>query len=746
MPPRISDRQATALVLATFTLVFTALQWFGYTQKSATWDEPIHLTTGYAALAYGDYRVESTHPPFIRMWAALPLLFMRNVRFDSGAIDRTPPDAWHSRDTAYRFSTKFLYVDNDAERLLNAARFMIVLCGLGLGVLVFCWTREWVGLVPAVFALAFYTLSPNILANTSLVTTDAGITLFIFGAVYFLWRSSRQFSATNVAGLALFFAAAMVTKFSALILGPLVAALLAIAVWRGTTITPRRALFVLLLIAAVSITAVWAVYGFRYAPSRSPAWLLHLEDTPLAQTVPTFASITAWIDRHRLLPNMFTEGFLMFAQSMTPPNYTYLAGTVSDDGWWYYFPVAFLIKAPLSFLVLIAIGLVALLRQRSRFGNLNEAFVLVPIALYLAVAIANPYQVGVRHLLPLYPFLLLVTAAGTTMLLRRRSGRYALAVLAGFWALMLATVYPHTLTFFNRVVGGPRHGYEYLADSNVDWGQGLKLLKQWMTSEGVSRIGLAYFGSADPRYYGIEYTALPAATPGFHLPAAPATWTPPHLPGYVAVSATVLTGVYLDPEWQLFYDELRDQTPTDVIGNSIFVYWLDRWPDGDASPPASVDGVDSDRRLGDELLKVQWLEHAITHYRRSLQRDPDQPQVLSNLGAALIATGAANEAVPLLQRALVMAPDVGITHLLLAGALFDTRHDIRDIVAHARRAVALLPDDTAALLMLARALAVGGDLQHADALVTRALMLEPANEEARNLLATIRRVSGRPLD
>ncbi len=86
MPPRISDRQATALVLATFTLVFTALQWFGYTQKSATWDEPIHLTTGYAALAYGDYRVESTHPPFIRMWAALPLLFMRNVRFDSGAI------------------------------------------------------------------------------------------------------------------------------------------------------------------------------------------------------------------------------------------------------------------------------------------------------------------------------------------------------------------------------------------------------------------------------------------------------------------------------------------------------------------------------------------------------------------------------------------------------------------------------------------------------------------------------------
>ena len=178
-----SERRWIALTLTTFALVFTMLQWFGYTQKSATGDEPIHLATGYAALAHGDYRVESTHPPFIRMWAALPLLFMRDVHFDTSAIDRTPPEVWHSRDTAYTFSTKFLYVDNDAERLLNAARFMIVLCGIGLGVLVFFWTREWVGLVPAVWALTFYTLSPNILANTSLVTTDAGIACFIFGAI-----------------------------------------------------------------------------------------------------------------------------------------------------------------------------------------------------------------------------------------------------------------------------------------------------------------------------------------------------------------------------------------------------------------------------------------------------------------------------------------------------------------------------------------------------------------------------------
>src|SRR5688572_3665583 len=206
-----------AAILIVFAVAFGALEVFAYTQKSATVDEPIHLTTGYAALAARDYRVEATHPPFIRMWAALPLLFMRDVHLDTSAIDRTAPAAWNSGSTAFDFSTKFLYVDNDADRLLNAARFMMVICGIVLGVLVFCWTNEWLGLTPAVWALVFYTLSPNLAANASLVTTDIGITCFIFGTIYFLWRTSRRLSPSNLIGLSTFFALAIVTKFSALI-------------------------------------------------------------------------------------------------------------------------------------------------------------------------------------------------------------------------------------------------------------------------------------------------------------------------------------------------------------------------------------------------------------------------------------------------------------------------------------------------------------------------------------------------
>ena len=730
-------RRRIAVTLIVFAVVYCALQVRAYTQKSATWDEPVHLATGYLAVAHGDYRLEATHPPLMRMWAALPLRFMRGVHADTAVIDRTSPIDWHSH-YPNPFAAKFLYLDNDADRLLNSARFMVVLCGVVLGLLVFSWAYEWLGFVPAVFALLFYLLSPNLLAHSSLVTTDAGITLFIFGAVYSLWRTTRRWSAGNVAGVAVCVAAAVVTKFSAFILGPVIAALLLVAVFTRTAITTRRAVALVAVVAMASYVGVWAVYGFRYAPSASPSWTLHLEQTPLARTVSNLAAVTAWIDAHRLLPNIFTEGFLMFAQSMQPPNYTFLAGAYSDSGWWYYFPVAFLIKTPVAFLTLIAIGLVLTIIRRRSLGSTNEAFVLIPVAIYLVPAIFSTYQAGLRHILPLYPFLILIAAVAARALTARPAGRVALASLVTAWTVVFAAVYPHSLTFFNRFVGGPRQGYHYLADSNVDWGQGLKLLKRWMDRNEVSHIGLAYFGSADPAYYGIEYTRLPGANPGFVAPWE-RPWRPPSLPGYVAVSATVLSGVYLDARWRLFYTALFRREPAAVIGNSIFVYWLDQWPEADVTNAGDQQG---ERALADELARVQWFDHAALHYRRYLERHPDEPPALANLGATLVASGVDAEAIPVLERAVTLAPDIGLAHFVLATALFDARRDVEEVLIHARHAARLMPDDSEALVLLARALAVHGDLDEAAATVRRALAIVPGNTSAHDLLQRITAAAG----
>lgn len=646
---RVTVRARTiVLVLVLFAIAFCTLSVARYTRKSATWDEPIHLTAGYMALAHGDYRVDTSHPPFVRMWAALPLLAMNPAGGESAAIDETPPLEWFNE--GYRFAHQFLYRDNDADRLLYQARFMVVLLGVVLGILIFSWLYEWLGFLPAVLALAFYTLEPNLSAHAALVTTDFGITCFMFGAIYLLWRTCRRFTAWNVAGVMLFTALAATTKFSAVLLAPMVLVLLGIAVSQGSGVSVRRAAAVVALLAITSVTAIWAAYGFRHAPSETAAWTVQVQDTMFAQRAPFLSSVVTWVDDRRLLPNAFLQGFL-FNHTSVQGWPSYLAGAYSTSGWWYYFPYAFALKTPVALLALFGTGLVLYVRKRRELGPMSEAFVVVPVAVYLAMAMYSGINIGVRHILPVYPFVLLIAAAGVKHLIasHTRAARGALAGLAVVWVVEFTHVYPDNLAFFNAFAGGPRAGFRHLADSNVGWGGNLKLLKRWMDASGVSHINLAYFGSADPAYYDIDVTYLPGS-PTFALDLV----GKPRLPGYVAISPTVLAGPYLEPRWRLFYSGFWDDEPVAVIGKSIRVYWVDTWPESSVS----ARDVDAHLALADALLiGMAWPDHAIRHYREYVDRRPLDVGALSRLGIALTQAGQMQEAIDVFARVVDLAPD-----------------------------------------------------------------------------------------
>jgi hypothetical protein len=556
-------------VLAAFALIFGALEVGSYTQKSSVWDEPIHIADGYASLAQHDYRVDPEHPPFLRMWAALPLLALGVNGVDVAAIDRTAPATWAR--TLFPYCEQFLYGQNDADRLLYASRFMIVLLGVGLGTVLFLWAREWLGFRPAVVALVCYTIEPNIAAHASLVTTDSGFACFMFATVYFLWRTSRAPGPANIAGLTVCFALAVISKFSALVLAPIVVLLLAFAAVRRSALTPTKAAGLLALLTATAALAVWASYGFRYAPSASPGWLYDFHADPLVQAkVPGLAGVVDWIDRHHLLPNAFSQGFL-FGQAKVFTRTAFLAGSISDRGWWYYFPVAFLLKTPVALVVLMAGGLVVVAARWRQLELDAVVFAVLPPAIYLWAAMASRLNIGLRHLLPIYPFALLLVAVAASALLaaRAKAGVLVLAALVALAGVEFARTYPDNLAFFSALVGGPDHGSEYLVDSNLDWGQDLKPLKQWMDANHVSHINLAYFGTAYPRYYGMNATMLPGSEyfqPGPNV----------QLPGYVAISATVLRGVYLGSEERAFYRPFLNMAPVASVGHSIFVYWVER--------------------------------------------------------------------------------------------------------------------------------------------------------------------------
>lgn len=724
----------SALALLTFLAVFMALGVNSYSQKSATWDEPIHLTAGYLALTSGDYRIDPSHPPFMRIWSALPLLAMDTAAVDTSVIDRSRDDVWLGLP-APRFATQFLYRGRNADRLLYAARFMMLLWGAALGILLFVWAREWLGLVPALIALLLYTIEPNIAAHSRLVTTDFGVTFLIFATVYCLRRTCRHPSAANVAWLSACFSLAFVTKFSAIVLVPIVVLLMAVGIRQPMGLTFKRAAGVFALLVVVTYAAIWGAYGFRFAPSNSEGWLLHLQDSAVVQSAaPALGKAAATVDALRLLPNAYTQGFLMSRASARQT--AYFAGTYSQDGWWYYFPVAFLMKTPSVLVVLFAAGAFLLVAQRRQIGAANAAFVIVPLIVYFGIAVASGINIGVRHILPVYPFVLLMAALAAKSILawRRPIGAVALVCLLFYWGERYARVYPDVLTYVSRFVGGPEGGLRYLADSNLDWGQDLKPLKDWMARMDVSHINLAYFGTADPAYYGISVTYLP----GTSLVGA---FMKPQLPGYVAVSATVLAGPHLERQWRLFYDGLSNLEPVARIGNSIYVYWVDQWPEGDSpGPGAGAPAADDEEALADGLFfDLDWTDHAILHYRRALERDPGTVSVARKLGVALLNTDRAAEAVSAFQQAVDVAPSDRQVRYWLAFALLGVDQNDGAVV-HAETAVRLGPDDPAAHDLLGVALVRTGRVREAEAAFEEALRLSPGHQDAREHLARLRGV------
>jgi tetratricopeptide (TPR) repeat protein len=250
-----------------------------------------------------------------------------------------------------------------------------------------------------------------------------------------------------------------------------------------------------------------------------------------------------------------------------------------------------------------------------------------------------------------------------------------------------------------------------------------------MDEEHVEHVNLAYFGTADPQYYGINATLLPG-TPVFDG----MTIGKPILPGYVAISVNMLSGQYLLPEWRLYYREFRERKPAVVLGHTIRVYWVDRWPEPEEERRAS-DDVEDVRALARGLARLGSLRHAALHYREIVNQRPTDARALARLGAVLVQDGQFDEGLRALRTALDLAPgdasiryDHGIA-LLIAGSL--ARAEIG-----AEAWVRLTPSDPRARHLLGLVRRTQGRLDEARIEMARALESDPSFTPARDALAS----------
>ncbi len=569
-------------------------------RESATCDEAAHLAAGFSYLTTGDFRLNPEHPPLAKALAAVPLVL-------AGARAPAPSaSTWDAAATdlsqEWQYGHDFLYENRggSADRILFLGRLPMIALALVLGVLIWICARDLWGERVAAIAVALWALEPNLLANGPLIATDVGVTVFTFGACYFLWRCCRELTIANAAGLAAFVALAVATKYSAVLLAPALVAALAIRVglshpWpvrlahvRVTLTTRWRqavlGVAMLLVLTVSSVAALWIAYGFRYHATRdgrpmpTVAALQGLASPPSGHA-DTAERAAAWAlaaaARVKVVPEACILGFAsMLRDAHGRPSYA--LGELATRGHWWYFPLALGIKVPLPILILALLGAVALARRRlgPALGAASVGLVFVPPVAFLAVAMTSQLNLGIRHVLPVFPFLLLLAAAGAASLWQRRWGprRIVAAALAIWLVIGAARAFPHFLAYFNEIAGRDEDRVHWLADSNLDWGQDLPGLRDFMRARGIARINLCYFGNADPRYYGIDFVGLPGSW-GVWDERSPSQ---PELPGYLAISATNLAGVGLrTPQLRTYYARLLEHaTLVDTIGSSIFVYYL----------------------------------------------------------------------------------------------------------------------------------------------------------------------------
>jgi hypothetical protein len=554
-------------------------------ELSPTFDEPVHVVAGYSYLKWGDYRVNPEHPPLAKALAALPLLAFdikdpRPANSDWERIPKQQPGI-----PTVKFARELLFVHNDGAKLFQYAKLPFVIITLILGLFVFLWSLQWFGPVAAIASLTLFATDPNIIAHSTIVHTDMPFTVFFFIGTYFFQRalSTRRWP-DGLLACALFSLAA-ITKFSSV--GIMASWSLAGLIWLlqpassqdsplAGAVSRRRNLLLLsgLLLGSLlgAYLFTWAAYGFRFAaiPGTEESFVMA---PVMPETTPLFVRQTAsFVTRFHLLPEAWIYGELHTLAFLSRTSF--LLGGFSEEGFWLYFPVAFLAKTPLPALILVSLSFAGLL-TRHNFHKRPIFTLWAPVLVYFSIAVWARMNIGIRHILPIYPFLFVLAGESAAALWQSRTvWKRGCLILIGGWALWGSVVtYPNYLAYFNEAAGGPKNGHNVLLDSNLDWGQNLKSLKSWMGEHGVKSILLLYFGQAEPASYGIDAIHIP----GSLVRPRTSKRVDSSIPYVLAVSANHFYAdrVYSTKVEAEFIRSFRLKKPVATIGHSILVFKLD---------------------------------------------------------------------------------------------------------------------------------------------------------------------------
>ena len=624
-----------AWAAAALLLLFAAQLALTTVEESQTWDEGDHIFAGYRQWKSADFGLNPEHPPLVKLLAGAPLQFLH--LWEPSLQDR------QFKHEAFLDGRDFV-ARNGPDRILIPARLAAALPALLLAVLVFAAAREMFGAPAGLLALALVAFEPNLVAHGAKVTTDAAVTCFFFGAVYAFYRYAAAPSARRLALVGLAAGLALASKHTGVLVFPMLAL---VALYETARARHRlwRLAAALAVTGVLAVAILWAAYGFRYRARPDGLRMNPPLENYAAQLRPAERSLLLDLARARVLPQSYLYG-LADVRSVSSHFPTYLFGKVHPNGVWWYFPAAFAIKSTAAFLILLAgasaVCALGLLKKRREL-----LYLAAPPAFYLLVALTAGLNIGVRHILPLYAFLsVLIAGAASALLARDRRWAVPLLILMLWHAASSLRSIPAQMAYANEFWGGPSQTYRYLSDSNTDWGQQLKHVRQYLERRGVTKCWFAYFaqGVADTAAYGIPCRPLPTADSIWIRQPIEA---PPAIDGTVLVSAATLSGFETGPGPLNPYHTFQNAKPTAFIDHGVFVY------DGHFEIPLAA--ALSHLLRSAELQRAAHPEAALAEARAAVSVCPTCIQAQAALGDLLAATGRKAEAQASYRNALSLA-------------------------------------------------------------------------------------------
>lgn len=503
--------------------------------KSPTYDEPAHIAAALSYVQKGVFVPNVQHPPILKEMAGFSML-LAGIRLpDTPDVSQMMHEVpGHQID--WNVGNDLITMRGPQKTMFWARLPLIILCTL-LGVVIYVWGRQLLGGAAALGALFLFAFDPNLIAHSELVTTDMGLAVFTTLFFFCLWNWLRHPGPARLVWCGISMGLMLCAKFSAVFMVPVA---------------------LLLVLAAVLLT------DRTEGPSTAKRLFGSAGHFAGMCAVAALVIMAAYVSPRGL--SDYVYGLQSVYADANPNFLPYMAGQLQHR-FLAYFAVAWFLKEPLATVGLVVVGSFALLRDRRR-PVLDKLFLFLPPAVFFFACTIWAANMGIRYLIPAFPFACLAGGAGLAALIQAHSKWMpALAAILCIWiGVAAAAIYPDHISYFNEAAclfhdpgkigldGGTRCGPWWLDDSNTDWGQGLEQLRAWRNAHPDARaMKLVYFGSFPPEPYGIV-----AQTPTrSDLEGVPS-------PGLYVISAKYIAR--LTRSW------VRTTPPTAIVGHALYIF------------------------------------------------------------------------------------------------------------------------------------------------------------------------------